>query len=415
MKVFKSLIFTAATVLTLSSGAVAQDLEATQLTDNEYDDQLPMINNADQVVWQGWDGTDWEIFLHGESGTVQITDNAEDDGAAQINDSGTVVWQGFDGDSEIFLYDGTSPTNISNNDLEDSLPQINNQGHVVWIGSDGMTTEVFLFDGSTVASIHVCTMPMDPMNIPRINDHGHVVWSDLDASMMPAVFLYDGSTATNISGTSGPAMLPVLNNNGQVAWVTQDFQYGMVVELYDGQEIERLYEYTDLSPQLAFAEINDNGYVAMSISASHLWGVMLYDGVETSGLVGDGNIDMFPKVNNHNHVVWQGGTGGTSIYYYDGTETVQMTSGTPSCSEAQINDKGSMVWICGDGTTNEIFFVQGTMTPPPPPPPPPPVWGPASVMNQETQEHSNVLNSLVFLLVPLAVVTFRRVGVGRRG
>jgi cysteine-rich repeat protein len=56
------------------------------------------------VVWYGYDGLDWEIFLYDGTGITQLTNNSYNDGAPQINNNRYVVWYGFDGsDHEIFL------------------------------------------------------------------------------------------------------------------------------------------------------------------------------------------------------------------------------------------------------------------------------------------------------------------------
>ena len=77
----------------------------------------------------GYDGSDYEIFLYDGTSTTQLTDNDYDDDCPQINDNGYVVWRDDDGsDYEIFLYDGTSTTQLTNNDYDDYSPQINNNG-----------------------------------------------------------------------------------------------------------------------------------------------------------------------------------------------------------------------------------------------------------------------------------------------
>jgi hypothetical protein len=45
--------------------------------------------------------------------TTQLTNNSAHDYSPQINDSGQVVWQGFDGTGyEIYYYDGTIVTQL---------------------------------------------------------------------------------------------------------------------------------------------------------------------------------------------------------------------------------------------------------------------------------------------------------------
>lgn len=56
----------------------------------------------------------------------------------------SVVWDGYDGSAyEIFLYDGTSTTQLTNNSYDDRQPQIYGSS-VVWDGIDGSDCEVFL-------------------------------------------------------------------------------------------------------------------------------------------------------------------------------------------------------------------------------------------------------------------------------
>ncbi|HSP43939.1 MAG TPA: hypothetical protein VLO11_13785, partial [Luteolibacter sp.] len=74
-----------------------------QLTDNDGDDIRAKLSGT-SVVWQSWDGNDWEIWAYEASSDTmaQLTDNDTDDIAPCI--SGTnVVWQAMDaeGDYEI--------------------------------------------------------------------------------------------------------------------------------------------------------------------------------------------------------------------------------------------------------------------------------------------------------------------------
>ncbi len=47
------------------------------------------INNGGQVVWRGYDENDYEIFLYdGRGEPIQLTDNEYDDYDPQINNGG---------------------------------------------------------------------------------------------------------------------------------------------------------------------------------------------------------------------------------------------------------------------------------------------------------------------------------------
>ena len=64
-----------------------------QITDNEGDDLNAGVSNGN-VVWQSWDGADWEIWVYNFKCDClrQVTDNAVDDINPQI-DGNRIVWQ----------------------------------------------------------------------------------------------------------------------------------------------------------------------------------------------------------------------------------------------------------------------------------------------------------------------------------
>ena len=74
----------------------------TQLTDNSYDDREPQVSGTN-VVWEGYDGDEREIFLYNGATAKKLTDNSYADLGPQVSGS-TVVWYGYDGnDYEIFM------------------------------------------------------------------------------------------------------------------------------------------------------------------------------------------------------------------------------------------------------------------------------------------------------------------------
>jgi hypothetical protein len=166
------------------------------ISNRPYWDESPHLNNNGEVVWSGYDGTDWEIFLYDGTKTVQLTDNSYDDLFPQISDNGHVVWEGNPNtdNSEIFLYNGTEVLQLSNNPLRDFGPRINNKGHVVWYGIDGSGSfQIYLYDGTRVIQL---TDTSYANVLPRINGNDYVAWYGW-VSGVPwggyQVYLYDGS------------------------------------------------------------------------------------------------------------------------------------------------------------------------------------------------------------------------------
>src|SRR5512147_1554350 len=90
-------IMLALIVVVVSGSLSASGWEITSITNNNFSDSYPWINSSGQVVWQGNDGSDDEIYYWNGTSTAKITNNSFTDGAPQINDSGQIVWYGFDG------------------------------------------------------------------------------------------------------------------------------------------------------------------------------------------------------------------------------------------------------------------------------------------------------------------------------
>ncbi|MCP4705301.1 MAG: hypothetical protein GY865_11885 [candidate division Zixibacteria bacterium] len=123
-----------------------------QITDFKSDSRSPQLNDKNQMVWQGHDGNDTEIFLYSDGKITQITHTALHEESPQINNKGQIVWEAYDGhDSEIYHYDGDIITPITNNDIDDSSPKINDNGQIYWItknwvGNDWQHKNVFMVE-----------------------------------------------------------------------------------------------------------------------------------------------------------------------------------------------------------------------------------------------------------------------------
>ena len=125
----------------------------TQLTNNSYNDDHPLISANSHVVWNGKAGSDPdELYYYNGSSTIQLTNNNYYETNVQIGANGHVLWQGWDGtDNELFVYDGISTTQLTNNSYDDEVAQINANGDIVWQGkSTGTVNEIFLATRTTV-------------------------------------------------------------------------------------------------------------------------------------------------------------------------------------------------------------------------------------------------------------------------
>jgi hypothetical protein len=141
-----------------------------QLTTNFYY-EMGAKAQGDHVVWYGWDGFDYEIFMYDsvKDLTIQITSNRYDD-VAPVVWGGVVAWESYAAvESDIFIWKDGEIRNISTNIDDDLYPRIWN-GKVVWQGFDGDDYEIYLYDVDKGGeAIKLTSNTYDDVN-PRIHD-----------------------------------------------------------------------------------------------------------------------------------------------------------------------------------------------------------------------------------------------------
>ncbi|MBW1858495.1 MAG: hypothetical protein JRI70_00095 [Deltaproteobacteria bacterium] len=203
-----ALLLLTALLIVLAATVVSADTTITQVTANSIEDSLPQVK-GNLVVWQGYDGNDWEVFLYNVATgtTIQITDNDEDDVSPQT-DGRYVVWLGFnDGEWDVFFWDGTEVRSISDVSAEDMAPQIAD-GVIVWTSKplDGGFLgpgEIVLYEAASGTKLELSAQ-VDPGNtlddrLPIIND-GAVVWIQTDDTGGTTGYMYrlgDGTIIIN--------------------------------------------------------------------------------------------------------------------------------------------------------------------------------------------------------------------------
>ena len=92
----------------------------------------------------------------------------------------------------------------------DSNPQINNHGDVVWMRYDGSDYDIFLYDGtSTTQLTNSAYTDMEP----QINDLGMVVWTRwAGPGGSGEIFFYDGMTTHQMTSNAYEDSSPRINN-----------------------------------------------------------------------------------------------------------------------------------------------------------------------------------------------------------
>ena len=351
------------------------DCQITQLTHNNFHDFYPQINDLGQITWEGYDGSDFEIFLYNGTNTIQLTDNTFDDERPILNNKGQVVWIGHDGnDAEIYFYDGSAVIPLTNNAWDDELPGINDQGQVVWSEYDGKDNEIFLYDGHSTIQ-----MTNNDYNDywPRINNQGMVVWEGFQPGPDDGYVLYryDGISTNEAARAAAQFIQIQLNDRGQMAWghlsykynyLNQTYIYNISSYFYDGASTLQLYSMQDLDNPGFSHELNDNGQVVWSGYVGEKTEIFLYDGTSIRRLTENDLWEHSPKLNNCGQVTWISNRDGsdTTVNLFDGASTTPLSGSHCGCQ--QMNDQGQIVWSCDESYAgfSEIFIADLSGTQP---------------------------------------------------
>lgn len=131
--------------------------EVRQITDNNYDDTAPYYDPSSlQVVWQRMVEGRHQIILYDiRKGTeTQLTYSRTNNMEPKVSTEG-VVWQTWDGkDWEIFYFDGKLTQQLTENESQDVAPVIE-EGYVLWtvVGSKKQEAKVYSLESGEIRTI----------------------------------------------------------------------------------------------------------------------------------------------------------------------------------------------------------------------------------------------------------------------
>lgn len=134
------------TVIRLWTGAGAITLSEVSTTDNKW----PQINDVGQVVWQGKGVGDFysEIYFYDSgTGVRKLTNNDFDDLEPKINNNGVVTWRrsSVGVDSEVFVWNSVDgEVQVSSDNCENLNVSINDNNTLVWWAKDGANSRIIL-------------------------------------------------------------------------------------------------------------------------------------------------------------------------------------------------------------------------------------------------------------------------------
>lgn len=122
--------------------ADARGGEVVRLTNNYYEDWHPQINDSGLVAWMArLEVGKWVIRRAAANGTgaATVSSTAHHSQYPQLDSTGRIVWQGFDGhDWEIYQWSADQIQQVTDNEFDDRAPRISDRQVLVWHASSGL-------------------------------------------------------------------------------------------------------------------------------------------------------------------------------------------------------------------------------------------------------------------------------------
>ena len=332
--------------------AEAQTFQVTQITNNNINDYLPIIQGND-ILWEGHDGNDGEIFHYNGVTTTQITDNDfDDEGPSFYGDD--ILWSSWEDDIELFLYDGVTTTQLTNNTFSDERPWASGN-NIVWMGYAGFRGfdyighqwDLFHYDGVTTTQFNVY---LDGARSP-IPSGNNILWQGSDGDD-DEIFLHEitTGTTTQLSDNSFGDYSPVISGD-RVAWEGYHDDNDFEIFIFDGATTTQLTDNDAYDGRPRF--VGDNLIWQSDVSGS--WEILLYDGITTTQLTsGETSNKTYPRASGNN-LVWEGWDGNDfELFLFDGSTTTQITDNTSDDKLSSVRGN-NILWRRHDGNDNEIF------------------------------------------------------------
>jgi hypothetical protein len=128
-----------------------------QLTDNNRDDTAPHLDpESMRIVWQRMVDGRYQVIVYdiASEEETQLTFTRNNNMEPKVSEDG-IVWQAWDGnDWEIMYFDGVYTEQITENNTQDVTPAIQ-EGYIVWsvLGQDEQLARVYSLDSKETMSI----------------------------------------------------------------------------------------------------------------------------------------------------------------------------------------------------------------------------------------------------------------------
>ncbi len=334
----------------------------TNLCDNSTDDQASQIS-GDRVVWEGWDGSDYEIYTRTPGGAAfQMTDNTTEDRQPQVSGD-RVVWEGWDGsDYEIYTWTlGYGDFHqITNNGTNDYSPRVSGD-RVVWYAPDGSDYEIYTW--TPLGGFYQITDTAAHEYFPLVSGD-RVVWAAFDGADEEVYTWTPSGGIVNLSDNTYEDAFPQISGD-RVVW-----------RGYDGSDYE-IYTWT--SGGVVNLSDNETGDEAPQVSGDRVvWSrpdgsdYELCTWTPLGGIaqITDNTSDDSALGVSGDRLVWAGMSDyGRDLYTWtpdDGITCLNVSATPPDIGGAQVSGD-RIVWAAWDGSDSEVYLaLSGGAMPPAP-------------------------------------------------
>lgn len=149
-----------------------------QITNNSFDDTAPVVWDG-RIAWVGYPTITAEIFYWADGALRKISERTEDNTAPSIWE-GQVVWQAYDDtDMEIYYFNGRRTIKLTSNTWDDLAPQIRD-GLITWMSYvDNWDSEIMAFDLSDNIAVQLTNNEFED-SYPQTAG-GKIVWQTIGA------------------------------------------------------------------------------------------------------------------------------------------------------------------------------------------------------------------------------------------
>ncbi|MBU7018201.1 MAG: hypothetical protein HXS44_11890 [Theionarchaea archaeon] len=420
-------------------------LHADNAMEDDFNPQIAVDGNGNSyVVWEGYDGNDYEIYwvkikAEGTSDVKKVSNHidneSEDDHTPQIavdgNGNSYVVWEGYDGnDYEIYWVKITSlgipggvekiSTHEDNIRRDDINPQIgvdgNGNSYVVWRGFDSSDFEIYWVKMDTSGipgNVEKVSLHRDNINLhdqdPQIGvdtrGNSSVVWRGFDGNDQDIYWVRITTTGVindvqkvSIGDTQDrddyePQIAVDGNGNSFVTWEGDDGNdheiYWAKVEI-GASEVEKISNHidneyrNDFNPQIA-VDVQGNSYVVwrgfdgndfeiywVKVSLSGTSGSVEKISNHKDNIIwDDSNPQIAVDSTGISHITWEGFDGIDQDIYWvqiDASDVIGSAekisthedniNGYDRLPQIAVDNKGEVhiVWEGFNGNNEDIYF-----------------------------------------------------------